>query len=148
MKKKSSIPKKVPKRILDLTDQLEFMFSLQNYDRVIFLKKQEGKEGYTASIEVQEEYQRVTINIFPSFFEAPLNEQRQYLLHEFCHTISHPLLEVADNLRSGRLETPENVRIASEKTVSKTTEILHRLLRLKMGYARKAYAKYLDTKKK
>lgn len=144
MKKKEG---RLPKRITALMSQLDFVFHVQNFDRTVVLKK-EDYDNRACDIKTDLEYQRIEISIYPCFFENSLEDQRMYLLHEYCHVLLKPLAQVVSNLQDGKLETKEHRIFAVEQTTSAMANILAALLKGRMRYARKAYADYIDAKKK
>ncbi len=148
--KKRKVPKpknqKTPRRVHDLLDQLQWLFGFNNFDRSIILEPKDGN-NLAAEIAIEEDYQRVTIHLYPTFFEHSLNDQRLFLLHEMCHGLTHDMHDIADKLRAGKVVTPEAIRHANEKSTSRIQNILHGLLQGRMRYARDAYGKYVDMKK-
>lgn len=144
--------KKIPSRIHNLLKDLQIFFGIQNYDRSITLEKSAKPHssggGLAASIEIDEEYQRVHIHIYPCFFSNSIKDQRQYLLHEFCHILTDSIYDDAFQLSLGTLRTRNQIRASNEKAVSRTMNIIEALLLGKMGYARAAYAAYLKPRKK
>lgn len=128
---------------------MQYMFNMNNYERSVVLAERDH-ENHASSVDIQEDYQRITITIYPCFFGSHNSraDQRMYLLHEFVHTITHDLHECTELLFDGKLVTREQRRVASEKAVSRTTNILDSLLRGKMRYARDAYSKYLKVRKR
>lgn len=140
MKKK--IEKKIPHYIQLLLREFEVMFGLQTYDRAVVLEEKDQK-NLAASVRIEEDYQRITIYIYPCFFHNTLKDQRMYLLHEFCHYFTDDLKTYADDLREGMYVTKENIRVANEKAVSRITNILDAFLVERRSSVQKAYAKFL-----
>lgn len=150
MKKKQNKPdktskhptKKEEKKILDFLQQMQWMFGLQNYDRNIEFVKEAHKDR-AASIEIDEEYQRIKIKTYPQFFEHTKKDQRVFLLHEFCHYLTDSISEVAYQLHIGNFETDKNRKDACEKSTSQIVNILDKFLTDKLSFAKKEYKKYL-----
>lgn len=134
--------KKDKVRIQAFLKDMDWMFGLQNYDRSFTFEK-ENKENWAARIDVQEDYQRIQIFIYPSFFDVSLQKQREYLLHEFCHYLTDSIAVVAWKLSCGEL-VPDKLRKESvEKSTSMICNILDKLLTGKMTFVKKSYEDYL-----
>jgi hypothetical protein len=134
--------KKKIKRIYNFLQQIDYLFSLNNFEKkVAEADKDEG--GKMAEFHFEENYQRCTLIIFPRFFEESLEEQRKCLLHELCHSITIPSKSGMCELAEGKLVTPQQVDEINEKETSIIENILDRLLRDKLEYAKKAYGDYL-----
>ena len=134
--------KKEEKRIQKFLKDMQWAFGLQNWDRSLTFEKLD-KENIACQIEIQEDYQRIQIYIYPCFFNYKLESQREYLLHEFCHYLTDPLANLAWKMSSGKLETDENRREAKEKSTSMMANILDKLLTDNMPFAKEAYREYL-----
>jgi len=139
----------VKRRITEFLKDMEWAFDFQNFLRTINFKDnddpppEDKTSGPAAYVEIDWEYQRITINIFPCFFDSSIELQRTYLLHEFCHTFSDKLYGKAINLLRGKLETSAHLTQANEECTSRITELVGRLLEGKMRYARDGYANYI-----
>lgn len=134
------------KKVMSLLEQLDWMFSVQNFDRsVIFSKDDEYLDDTPVHCRItyEEDYQRVAIEIFPTFFKMPLDEQRKTILHELIHTITIPLNKIAFALHAGNLYTPYQIKQSHERATSRMENIVDKLLRGNMKYAKKAYEDYL-----
>lgn len=130
------------KRILDLLGQMDWLFGLNNFEReLIFKKVDEDDKG--AEIAFEENYQRVTINIYPAYFEEKVEYQRKILLHEFCHCITIPSKCLGYDLLDGELVTRGQIKQENERMTSKFENILDGLLQGKLRYASKAYKDYV-----
>ena len=123
-------------------EQLDYLFSVNNFDRSIIFKK-EDKEDVSADISIDIPYQRLTVNIYPVFWTHSRKEQREMILHEYCHTVSRPLNDVACDLQDGKLITKTQRKEAWEEVTSRTAQLLDAQLRGRNKYARVAYEKYL-----
>jgi hypothetical protein len=134
--------KKEVRRIEQFIEQMRWAFGLQNHDFDHDFAK-EDSNSLAAKIRNQDDYQRITITIYPCFFKYSLREQREYLLHEFCHYLNESIAQTAWNLLMGKLETEEHYRWANEKSTSMTANIMDKLLDGKMKFAKIAYKKYL-----
>lgn len=139
------------KRIEKFLEEMQWLFQIQNFERKLTIAKNdedENDEKKAAEITFDETYQFIRIKIFPCFFKETLKDQRKYLLHELCHTITLPEKLLLHNMIDGKLVTQEEIRKANEKATSQIDNILDGLLQGRMSYARKGYSNYLQIKKK
>ena len=137
---------KKTKKIVDLLDELQWLFHLNNYDRQLNLEhKDEDNKG--AQITFEEEYQRITLDIYPCFFKETPEEQRKMILHELCHTITIPLKVLANDLADGVLVTRQQIKEESERSTSKIENILNGLLQDRLVYAKQGYKNYIKKNK-
>ena len=146
MKKPVKHPtKQEEKKLFTLMEQLDYLFSVNNFDRHIAFKEKENPENaeVAADITIEIAYQRISIRIYPCFWEHTRKEQREFLLHEYCHTIPHPLNVLACDLREGKMVSMEQRRDALEEVTSRIALLLDAQLRSRNKYARIAYEKYL-----
>lgn len=137
------------KKIEQLLDQLQYVFQVQNYDKEIVILSKDNDA--MAEILFDEEYQRITIYIYPIFFKHKESEQRKALLHELCHTITIPQKRQFVNYIDGEnTVTKDTITQTMERATSQIENILDKLFQGKMDYAKKAYNNYLtkDMKKK
>lgn len=134
--------KKEKDRLYALMEQLDYLFSINNFDRSITFKKTDHK-GVAADISIDIPYQCITINIYPTFWTHTRKEQREFILHEYCHTVSRPLNDVACDLMDGKLITKIQRKDAWEEVTSRTAQLLDAQLRGRNKYAKIAYEKYL-----
>lgn len=141
--KKQHPTKREEKRIEDFIKNLEYFSSVQNYDKN-FVYKKADEDGVAASVEIDEKYQRITLNIYPCFFNHSLRHQREFLIHEFVHVLVAPLQAVADTMLQGYLVTNREYKAGLERSTSAVTEIIVRLLmKDKLLYVRQAFNKYI-----
>lgn len=146
MKKLSK--EQVKQRISDFMTDMEWAFDYQNFDRTVIFKKEDHEtESCACSVVNDWKYRRVTITIFPCFFDADLKIQRGYLLHEFCHTFTDKLHETLEDMLKGKLYTADQVTGTNEEATSRITQVIGALLEGRMKYARTGYAKYIEVKK-
>ena len=143
MSNKKHPTKKEEKRVQSFLKQMEWMFGLQNYDRTICFSKN-ADDTFAANVVVEEDYQRVKITIYPCFWDNTLKNQREYLLHEFCHYLTDSLANLAWDMMQGKLQTKEHRRLAVEKSTSMVSNIIDSLLCDNMSFAKVAYKKYLS----
>lgn len=139
--------KKVPAYIMRLLDQLEQMFDVTGFERHVVIAKND-KEDTACDIALQSDYNRLRITIYPCFFEATRIEQRCYLLHEFVHTVLHPLVTLLRGFEKGQHSTPQQAVFENERATSRITQLLDALLDGQYQSKRKAYARYIDPKKR
>lgn len=134
------------KRIQLFLEQIEWLFDYQNWDREIVYKKDVKDTGHgrlAAEVKQDSDYRRVSLFIYPGFFDHTPKEQREFLLHEFTHTFTTRLYAAAIDLSNGTLHTPEQLRKLNEEATSRITNVIHGLLDGRKTYAKEAYAKYL-----
>jgi hypothetical protein len=135
------------KRIMNLLEQLDWMFGCQNYQRSVRFEDKdiELSNGRIPALEINinDDYQELIIIIYPHFFEHDLDNQRKLLLHELCHLITDRLKNLALDLFNGRFRTYDDIQESKEKATSQIENILHKLLCGGMRYAKKAYKEYL-----
>lgn len=134
------------RRILDFLEDMQWLFGVQNFDRGLhYARDDEGKvegERPAAAVHIDESYQRIEITIYPCFWNHSRKKQAEYLLHEFCHYITHPLASLADNLMAGKLQTQEHRTVAVERTTSTVANFVDMFLCNKLSFAKKGYNKY------
>lgn len=139
---------KLKKKIIRFLNDMQWAFDYQNFDRVInFEKNEHPKKEVVCEVINQWEYRRVIIKIYPSFFEADAEQQRGYLLHEFCHSYTDMLYDMALDLLNGKLHTHEQIRLRNEEATSRITNVIESFLLGKMKYAKDGYARYLQPKR-
>lgn len=135
------------KKIQKFLDELQWMFAIQNFERYIETPDKDY-EDYSATINYEEDYQRITIKLYPMFFKETLEAQRKALLHELCHTITVPMNTLIETLTSGKIVTQENARIVLERTNCQIENMMDMFLRNLGTHYKKAYAEYANVPKK
>lgn len=133
-------------RAKKFVEEFRWMFDVSMYEIKFYVKHtDEEKDGgvTSASIEIDEKYQTIDINLYPIFFTKNLETQRKIMLHEMCHIISTPLQDAAESLLAGKLITDEAISAASEKSTSRMENIIDALLKGNLTYAKDAYKDYL-----
>lgn len=137
------MPKKSEKaRVMNLVKELDFMFSVQYFQKTI-IYMQNDDEGISCDILVERDYNRLRLRIYPIFWKQSLQEQRETLLHEYCHIITDYQNQLVHNLLDGKLVTEEMRRHANEESTSRLEALFDTLLSGGMDYAKKAYKNYL-----
>jgi len=134
--------KQVRKKIMKLVDGFCNLFGLNLYEIVYFWMK-EDEENITASVTLEEPYQRISINVYPQFFGLEPREQRKAILHEICHTITLPSKIQANDMLDGKLVTQKAITDMNERTTSIIENILDCLFLQRTGNAKEAYNKYI-----
>lgn len=132
------------KAIRRFLEDMEWMFDVQNFDKGLVFKKEDW-EDKAAVVNIDSSYRRITIEIYPCFFEASPEIQREYLLHEFSHCFTTELLKIGDLFLNGKLVTQRELQNRNEEAVCRITSVLDSLLRGKLTYAKKGYARYLSS---
>src|SRR3990167_5710105 len=104
MKKKPST-----KRVTDFLESVDWMFELNNFERMISVKgiQPDEQKNLTAEIFIDTVYKTLTINLYPIFFDLSLDLQRKALLHELVHTILEDGKRISTDLLSGHLHILE-----------------------------------------
>jgi hypothetical protein len=138
---------KQTKKIQELLEALDWVFGTGFHERCMVMKKEDIDSGYLAEITYRKEYQDIEVAIYPSFFKESLSKQRKTILHEMCHVITIPSKSAMHRLLGGKLVTSDQIHAINEEETSKIENIFDSLLRGRMLFARKAYAKYIDKPK-
>ena len=143
MVKKMTVEQNV-KLVSSFLDIMDDMFNIATFDKRIICEKLDKKDnGYiNAEISVDDMYRRITILLYPRFFNESLETQRRILLHELCHCITDELMTISFDLYTGKLRTKRDMEGANERTTSMIESILDLLLRGELDYLSKAYEDY------
>lgn len=116
---------KKEKYIFELIDKYRKIFQVENHEfDVVFADKKENMP--LADIDHEQNYQRITIKIYPILMEKGLNDIRETLIHEFCHILTDPICNQAHNLFSGKFVTQEQIMYNNEMSTSMIANILKR----------------------
>jgi hypothetical protein len=151
MKNKKRIPKPentvLFKRVKRFLDAIDWMFGINGYTKSVLIKEKnvEVAEGNkkVAEIFCDREYQDVEVRIFPVFKTYSLDRQRKILLHELCHSITVESRAAMTGALDGKLTHQNQINYINEEETSKIENIIDRLLRGNLQYAKKAYREYL-----
>lgn len=135
--------KRQKQKCIDLIEQMDFLFSTNNYTRTLNFGENKPEEYVAADVTINIPYQRIHINIYPAYWEQDKYAQRMSILHEFCHAIVKPLQDVCFDLQEGKLRTTADRKDAVEHVTSRIAQLLDAQLRGRNKYARDAYEKYL-----
>lgn len=147
MKKKIKKTKKLSqkqtiKKVTRFLDEIQWLFQINNFDRNLIIKKEEAG-NLACEVTYEEDYQRITIRIFPCFFINSLQDQRKMILHELCHTITIPSKKIANDLLDGKLKTKDEIADINERATSQIENILDALLKGRSKYATQTYRNYI-----
>ena len=146
---KTSPTDKDKKRLFALLDELEWLFSVTNLQRSFsFVDRDLDDAPANADINVDPSYQRLHINIYPRFWKLDLEAQRLCILHEFCHTLTHPIFRIAMDLFEGRFHTQDSIHDATEEATSRVANMLDTQLNGHAKYSRDAYKTYVQMDKR
>lgn len=137
----------VKNRVRIFFEGMDWLFQIQNLSKKIDWMK-EDEDGKAAEVIYREDYQTITIKIYPCFFEEEPEEQRKVLLHELCHVITIPMNRLTIEFMQGKAVTDETVRSIHERCTSQIENILDGLLQKRLQYAVRTYGEYLSKKKK
>ena len=142
--------KKQKAKLRLLMEQLDWFYGVSNQDRhIVFCKEAKQKDENTAAdIIVNEKYQRLTIHIYPTFWDSTEEEQREYITHEYTHYLINPIQKIAAQLHDGRFHTVDDIVDAVEKSTSSVAIMIDALLSGHRKYMIRAYKDYLTKKKK
>lgn len=142
--------KKQKKKLMALMVDLDWFFGVTNLDRTLtYMHKNDPESPDCAcDVTIDRPYQRMSINIYPTFWENTENRQRDYIVHEYCHYLVQPLQEIARHLSEGRLHTKEDISQSVEQVTSSVANIITDMLSGRRKYAVIQYAKYVDKVKK
>jgi len=135
------------KKITKFLNGIQWLFNINGFERNIVIKKEDYEER-AAQICYEEDYQRITLTIYPKFFKETQEFQRKILLHELCHCLTLQSKVIACNLLDGELQTRENIKYENERLTSKIENILDGLLQGRLKYAKEAYAGYINKESK
>lgn len=142
--------KKDKKDLLNLMSDLDFLFGINAKNRELRYKDSDKKVNDISTIceiLVEEDYNRVTIYIYPIFWDKDQKERASSIIHEYCHILVNPLHDVAQNLIDGKLETWEHKRVAWEKSVCSIEYLITGFLSGKFKWAKKSFNSYLKSSK-
>lgn len=142
--------KKVPPYVYKFVDILSDMFDVGTYDLRVTLLREESEAGTACEVNVEQDYHRINIRIFPLFFTKPRTEQREFLLHEFCHTVTWDLFKLLTDLKDGKHVTEHQIKEHNERATSRMTHFLNGMMQGHYKRSRKAYKEFLKlpTRKK
>ena len=140
--------RKEKQRLFSLIDQMEWLFSVNNFRRTISFAERDLEEiPVNAEVFVDIPYQTLRIVIYPRFWEMDLEQQRMCVLHEYCHMLTNPIQQKAKDLFEGKFHTEDSIVDATEEATSKVTQLLGMLLGGNGGYAREAFRAYAKPEK-
>lgn len=138
--------KKDFKRITLFLNEIDWMFELNNFERhlVEVSEQPEGQDELAAEVVPDMIYRELTIRIYPYFWSLSLETQRKALLHELVHTLTQGTKMIAMDMLHGTFHSIQHVKNENEKTTSKITRLLDRLLKDNgLRYAKRGYKNYL-----
>lgn len=76
-----------------------------------------------AEAHVNVPYLKVQICIFPAFFDAPEDVQESTIVHELCHVITQPMLNIANQQHRGVLTLQHQISDTLETLTQRITNI-------------------------
>lgn len=130
------------KKIMEFMSDMQWLFECGNFDRIIVYPEKD-KDHLMAEMSMEEDYQRIKLTIYPTFFKEREEDQRKALLHELSHIFTIPLSCIGKELLDGKFHSREEICFAHERAASKIENVLDALLQGRFKYAKKAYEKYL-----
>lgn len=128
-------------KIISFIKYFSNFFAIQNFDIKVNFKK-ETTNGNLAEIIIEEDYQRIKIDVMGDFFKEPRAEQKKALLHELCHYINWSLYSITWDLHNGKFHTKDHIRAANEKATCMVELLLDRALTMDLSKEKKEYKKY------
>lgn len=131
----------VRKKIQKFCEDFDFFAGVQHWDKSIVYK--ETGDSPLASVQVDRDYKRVTLNIYPPFFKESKKSQAETLVHEFVHILIDPVHQTGSDMLEGYLVTKRHFTSSIEESTSGVTEVIVRLLQGKLAYAKKAFENYI-----
>lgn len=69
-------------------------------------------------------YHRVTLQIYPPFFDVSAEDQEFSVVHELAHVLAHPLVELVEASRNGLAVSPQELRSANERVADRFAKIV------------------------
>lgn len=135
--------KKIPAYVIKLIDSLSDTFDVGTYDLRATLLHEESPTGAACEVNVEQDYHRISINIFPVFFTKHRKDQREFLLHEFCHTVIWDLFKLLTDLKDGKHVTEHQIKEHNERATSRMTHFLNGMMQGHYKRARAAYKEFL-----
>ena len=124
--------------VRELIDELKIIYSVDYHDFTVRWHK-EDEEGMTfASITYEDDYQRITLNIFPHFFKQDAHSQLKTLIHEFNHTKTLTLKDKFIGFINGtKCTTAKQVQDMDEKLTCGFENIINALMTNQLSYTQK-----------
>jgi hypothetical protein len=137
--------KKEEKALQELLDSFDWFFGVKRLEReIVYKKEDEGMKS--AEIKYEEDYQRITLYLYPCFWEGDLKERRKTILHEYCHIITIPSKVGMRELLDGKLITYDRIQEINERETSQIENVIDCLLQKHADYLSKSYKNYLNEK--
>ena len=114
------------KQISKYLSQIDWLFSLQNYDKKVIFAYDPCQENVKceAEITVRRDYQDIEIIIYPIFLNNNDEYQKKILIHELCHSLVSDFKKISVSLLSGKLITGERINDVNEETTSRIENII------------------------
>jgi len=129
-KKKTLTQKQIITRANKLLTEMSWLFGVDKFETRLKISKENSLEDehIAATVSTDTDYQRISITLYPPFFRGSLEDQRGYLIHELTHIFTNNLLDIADDLRVGKLVTQKHLQSENEKATSKITLLIRMFL--------------------
>ena len=118
-KQKDSVKKKIA--------GLRSLFGLTNWE-IIYFWENKDKDEITATIKTEIDYKRISITIYPIFFEEDERAQSRIILHELAHFITARQIQIITDLREGILVTAREVESADEYVACSVSGVIESLI--------------------
>lgn len=136
---------KTKQRIREFFEDIRWLFQINNFQSCIEYPT-EDSDDMAAEIVFRENYQTLTLKIYPCFFEERPEEQRKIILHELCHSITIPMNKLASEFLKGDVAVTEKTLYETmERSTSQIENILDGLLQGRMTYAKNAYKNFIKN---
>jgi hypothetical protein len=86
-------------------------------------KKNQDRPDVACSIDIDWEYLRATINVYPGHWDQTKQMREFAILHELCHIQTHELEEMAHDLHNGRFVNQHDISVAAERLTQRMANI-------------------------
>jgi len=111
------------KFVSEQVGRLKKLFFLDGWTiHINYFKDNQGEAA--AKMTTEWNYRRATLSIYPRFWDESEDEQKDILVHEFCHVlVAQPFL-IIDNLREGYAFSENQIEDIHEHVTSWIAQII------------------------
>ncbi len=111
-----------------LLNELKEKLLLSEWDMTLSFLAEDSKD-YMAEALIDGKYLRATVRVYPIFWKESEKEQREALIHELCHIISHPINDVWEQFTNGRHVAMAEMEKLNEQMTTRIERIAIKALR-------------------